>query len=143
MATLRLTGTAGEVEDASPEQVREAFERVARAEARGQHELFAIAERADGAFVQMWGEDLEVKIGDVHRRLDLGALAARLAERLARGEEPWGDLPHEDAENRVRVRSEAKRTYWRNVLIGTLITVFAFAALTLAAMLYVNWRAGS
>lgn len=132
MATLRLRGAATEVEAASQDQLREAFGAVARAESRGRHDLFAIAERADGAFVQLRGEDLEVKVGDVHRRLDLGMFAVRLAERLARGEQPWGDLPHEDVEIRVRVRSDASWAYWRSVAIGTLVTVGVFAGLMLA-----------
>jgi|GEM_PF-5435048 len=135
MATLRITGTVGQVKLASLEQVRLAFTRAANAGARGEEGVFAIVEREDGAFVQLQGAEVEVRVGDEHDRLDLGMLAAQVAERLRHGQDPWGDLPHGSLE---QGRAAARSAYWRSNWIGTLVTVLVLTGLLVALWLYVR-----
>jgi hypothetical protein len=93
---FRLDTPSGSEEDVSPERIADALRAADRDADAG---AFAVVTRDDdGVFVQLASEGaLEVGgTGDLPHRLDHATLARGIVERLARGEEPWGDLPHWD-----------------------------------------------
>ncbi len=105
MPTFRLDTPFGSEESVSRERIAEALEAADRAVDEAG---FAVVSRDDGVFVQLAaGGPLEVGgTGDLPHRLDHAVLAREIVERLLRGQEPWGDLPHWDM---AAVRQQAKR----------------------------------
>ncbi len=95
MPPFRLTTPFGTEENVTDERISEALETADRSE---DSDDFAVVTRDDGVFVQVAASGvLEVGgSGDAPLRLDHAELARRIVKRLARRQEPWGDLPHWD-----------------------------------------------
>lgn len=134
MPTFQLTTPSGTEHDASRARIAEALDAADRA---GDPAHFAVVTREDGIFVQLAaGGPLEVGgAADHPHRLDHAALARGIVERLARGEDPWGELPHRDLSDLDPVRRRDAR---RSRLFGSL-AILAFA-LFVAAMCWIASR---
>lgn len=111
MPTFRLQTPFGTETDPTPEHIAEALRAADRAL---DPDTFAVVEREDGVFVQLKPNGpLEVGgSGSLPRRLDHAELALAMLERLRRGADPWGDLPHWDltshAAQQARIRKRSR-----------------------------------